>query len=671
MRLRRLTPVLAGVLLTPLFVVLPVDLTTAAPTPKPVQGGQSDTTMVDAARPEAATAASLSSGELADARRKVTADTLGAKSLPAAGVQVLRATAPQVVNTKLSAVAVTWAKGTGGHAVVQIRSKRDGNWGAWENVDVDTSVGPDAKKNAKGAPTREGSELYMVTGATEVQGRVLGSAGQEPVDPKLTVIDPGASEADATAGATPAGAAHAVTARPAILTRAQWGADESWRTGTPESNTPRGIVIHHTADSNNYDQAAVPGMMRAMYRYATKTLGWDDIAYNFVIDRYGRIWQGRAWLYPEQPVFPAATLSNNDRGVGVSMLGNYDQERLSSSARSALVKLLAWKASLHGINPLGSTSWYNNKTDRYETMPTINGHRDTYYTACPGGNLYPLIPGIRREVAAVTGAVTGPTTPTPSVGAIFRDFDGRADTDILARNGEGRLMLSSPDGKGDMTEPEPIGGTGWQQFDVVTVAGDWNGDGTPDILARNATNGDLWLYPGNGTGGFKAARKIGNGWGDMQTIVAPGDWNGDGLPDIIATNRTNWNMYFYSGDGKGGFSQAGTKIGNGWGGIKSFAAVGSWAGDGRPSLIAMTFSGLGVVYTGTGKGGFYTQANQPGNWSDYQVLTGVSNAKGDGKAGVLGVRGDGSAAFGTRAADGTVAFQNIGQSFAGYSVFSG
>ncbi|QQS00532.1 MAG: N-acetylmuramoyl-L-alanine amidase [Austwickia sp.] len=673
MRLRRLTPVLAGVLLTPLFVVLPMELTSAAPTPKPVAGGQSETTMVDVAQPEAATAAKLSASELAEAQRQVTADSLGAKALPAAGVQVLKATSPQAVNAKLSAVAVTWAAGTGAPSVVQIRSKRDGNWGAWENVDVDASAGPDAKKNAKGKPTRQGSELYMVTGATEVQGRVLGSPGAAPVDPKLTVIDPGASDADATVGTTKPGAAQAVTARPDILTRAQWGADETWRTGTPEDNEPRGIVIHHTADSNNYDQAAVPGMMRAMYRYATKTLGWDDIAYNFVIDRYGRIWQGRAWLYPEQPVFPAAHLSNNDRGVGVSMLGNYEQEVLSSSARSALVKLLAWKASLHGINPLGSTTWYNNKTERYETMPTINGHRDTYYTACPGANLYPLIPSIRQQVAALTGASgSGGSTPSlPTAGRVFRDFDGMADTDVLARDGSGQLMLSSPNGKGDMTEPEPIGGKGWQQFDVVTVAGDWSGDGTPDILARTAWNGDLWLYPGDGRGGFKTARKIGNGWGDMQTIVAPGDWNGDGLPDIIATNRTNWNMYFYSGDGKGGFSQSGARIGNGWGGIKSFAAVGSWSGDGRPSLIAMTFDGLGVVYTGTGRGGFAGQVNQPGDWSDYEVLTGVSNAKGDGKAGVLAVTGDGTASFGTRAANGTVAFRQIGQSFSGYKVFAG
>ncbi|MCA0435542.1 MAG: FG-GAP-like repeat-containing protein [Actinobacteria bacterium] len=666
MRLRRLTPVLAGVLLTPLFVILPVDISSAKPTPKPVQGAASETVMVDVSRPEAASAAPLSSGEIADVRREVAEDTQGTKTLPDAGVEVLRATAPQAISSKLSAVAVTWAKGTGGKAAAQLRTKKDGNWGAWENLEVDPSVGPDAGKNAKGTPARQGSELYMVTGATEVQGRVIGAAGHQPIDPKLTVIDPGSSDADATVGAAQAGAAHAVTARPNIYTRAQWGADESWRTGTPESNTPRGIVIHHTADSNNYGPADVPGMLRAMYRYATKTLGWDDIAYNFIIDRYGRIWQGRAWLYPEQPVWPAATLSNNDRTIGVSMLGNYDSERLSSAARGSLTQLMAWETSLRGINPQGTMQLYNNKSDRYETMSTITGHRDTYYTACPGGTLYPLIPGLRTEVTSLMGSVSG-----PAISQIFRDFDGMGDTDILARDASGQLMLSSPNGSGNMTEPERIGGTGWQQFDVVTVAGDWNGDGTPDILARNRWNGDLWLYPGNGNGGFKAASKIGNGWGDMQTIVAPGDWNGDGLPDIIATNRTNWNMYFYSGNGKGGFARAGIQIGNGWGSIKSFAGVGSWDGNGRPSLVAVTFDGVGVVYTGTGKGGFYNQVNQPGDWSRFSVLTGVSNAYGDRKSGVLGVAADGTASFGTRASNGTVAWKQVAQSFAGLTVFGG
>ena len=80
---------------------------------------------------------------------------------------------------------------------------------------------------------------------------------------------------------------------------------------------------------------------------------------------------------------------------------------------------------------------------------------------------------------------------------------------------------------------------------------------------------------------------------------------------------------------------------------------------------------MGVVYTGSGKGGFVNQVNQPGDWRGYQVLTGISNAYGDMKAGVLGVGPNGEASFGTRAGDGTVSWRRIGQSFAGYTVFGG
>lgn len=661
MRLRRTIPLLGGALLAPLFVVLPTDMTLATPTP--VSGTESQVTLVDASRPEAAAAAKLSTAEVSEARRQVATDTAGAKSLPQDGVRVLKATAPQPVNQRLAAVAVTWTQGDADQVALQIRTKKNGNWGAWENLTVDNSAGPDPDKAPKSG--RKGSELYMVSGASEVQSRVLGKPGSAPVEPALTVIDPGKSDADAAPATSRPGSAHAVTPRPNIYTRAQWGADESWRTGRPESNNPRGIVIHHTADTNNYSADMVPGMMRSMYRYATKTLGWDDIAYNFVIDRWGRIWQGRAWLYPDQPVFPAAQLSNNDRGVGISMLGNYEQEVLSSAARSSLVKLLAWKSSLHGINPLGSATWFNNKSGRYETMPAINGHRDHYYTACPGANLYPLIPGIRREVAALVG------NSSSAASTVFRDFDGMGDSDILGRNASGQLTLSSPDGAGSMTAMERIGGGGWQGFDVVTVVGDWNGDGNADIIARHAATADLILYPGDGKGSFLAPSRIGVGWGQMQTLVAPGDWDGDGKPDIIATNRTNWDMYFYGGDGRGGFSRAGVRIGYSWGAIKSFAGVGSWNGDGKPALAAVTVDGLGVMYYGDGRGGFASQVNQPGNWAAYGTLTGVSNAYGDKRAGVLAVSPEGATQFGVRGADGKVAWKPTPRSFAGYYVYGG
>ncbi len=673
MRLRRLSSLVAGTLLAPLFVIVPLDLSAAKPTPQPVSGTESTAKMVDSSHEEVADAALAPATEIAKATRDNARERLGAQTLPNQGVSVLKATTPQDVNPSLAAVGITWEKGTGVGSQVQYRALKGDAWGEWTNVTVDTSSGPD--ESAAGSVTRVGSELIMLSGASKVQARVLGGPAQVPVDPEVTVIDPGVSEADKAPEQQPAGAAHAAVVRPQILSRAQWGADETWRTGRPMSNTVKGVIIHHTADTNNYTRDQVPGMMRSMYRYATKTLGWDDIAYNYVIDRWGRIWQGRAWLYPEQPVFPAAHLSNNDRAMGVSMLGNYESEVLSTPARKSLERIIGWAATQYGFDPSGRMLIYNNKTAREEWMPTITGHRDNYFTACPGANLYPLIPSIRANVrklvAGSGGAVTPPPAPRVPAGALDRDVDGMNDSDILGRDASGRLTLASPTGKGQMTPMELYGGSGWNTMDVVTIGGDWTGDARPDVIARKSSTAELFLYPSTTAGKLSSGRRIGTGWNGMQTIVAPGDWNGDGTPDIIATHRTTGDMYFYAGDNRGGFATSGRKIGHGWGGIKSIAAVGDWNGDKKPDLAAVTYSGVGVIYYGDGKGGFTAQDTQSGNWGAYASLTGVSDAYGDGKNNLVAVTGDGTVFLGSRASNTSTSFQRVNTSYRGYAVYSG
>ena len=673
MRLRRLSSLVAGTLLAPLFVVVPLDLSAAKPTPQPVSGTESTAKMVDSSHAEVADAAQAPAAEIAKATRDNARERQGAQTLPNQGVTVLKATTPQDVNPSLAAVGITWEKGTGVGSQVQYRALKGETWGEWTNVTVDPTSGPD--ESAAGKVTRVGSELIMLTGASQVQARVLGGAGQTPVDPEVTVIDPGSSEADKSPEQSTAGAAHAAVAKPQVLTRAQWGADESWRTGTPQSNTVKGVIIHHTADTNNYTADQVPGMMRSMYRYATKTLGWDDIAYNYVIDRWGRIWQGRAWLYPEQPVWPAAHLSNNDRAMGVSMLGNYESERLSGAARSSLERIIGWAATEYGFDPSGRMLIYNNKTSREEWMSTITGHRDNYFTACPGANLYPLIPGIRTNVAKLVAANGGVTSPRASqrvpAGILDRDVDGMNDSDILGRDGGGRLTLASPSGRGQMTEMENYGGGGWNVMDVVTIGGDWTGDGRPDVIARKSSTAELFLYPSNSSGKLESGRRIGTGWNGMQAIVAPGDWNNDGIPDVIATNRSTGDMFFYAGNGRGGFAAAGRKIGHGWGQTKSIAAVGDWNGDKNLDLAAVTYGGAGIIYHGDGKGGFNAQYTQQGNWGQYASLTGIAGAYGDQKNYLLAVSGDGTAYIGSRIDNTSTSFARVNTSYRGYSVYAG
>jgi len=99
---------------------------------------------------------------------------------------------------------------------------------------------------------------------------------------------------------------------------------------------------------------------------------------------------------------------------------------------------------------------------------------------------------------------------------------------------------------------------------VTTSPLDFSGDGKVDLVAAR-TNGDLYLYRGNGLGGFAGAGvKIGAGWGVFSKVFSPGDFSGDGRADVVAA-RTNGDLYLYRGNGLGGFAGAGTKIGAGWG----------------------------------------------------------------------------------------------------------
>ena len=134
-----------------------------------------------------------------------------------------------------------------------------------------------------------------------------------------------------TSRSTLAARPRAAVAVPTIYTRAQWGADESWRDGSPRYNsTILQAHVHHTATGNGYAQADVPALIRSMYKYHTHSLGWSDIAYNFLIDNYGTIWEGR-YGGMDQPVRGAHTLGFNNSSTGFSMIGNYDSVQPSSA----------------------------------------------------------------------------------------------------------------------------------------------------------------------------------------------------------------------------------------------------------------------------------------------------------------------------------------------------
>src|SRR5687767_13770331 len=166
------------------------------------------------------------------------------------------------------------------------------------------------------------------------------------------------------------------------------------------------------------------------------------------------------------------------------------------------------------------------------------------------------------------------------------DWSGDRAADVLAVRSDGALLLYPGTGAGGFQPNGPrVIGSGWAQFDTL-LTGDWTGDGKPDILARHP-DGRLLLYRGNGAGGFLtgAAEQIGSGWQQFDALLLPGDWSGDRRGDILARG-SDGALWLYRGDGQGGFASSRVQIGSGWAPFTALMAGGDFSGDDEPDVLA-------------------------------------------------------------------------------------
>ena len=210
------------------------------------------------------------------------------------------------------------------------------------------------------------------------------------------------NDADRRRGAAvsiPDGAAKgaSVIVPPVLIPRAAWGA-ESFR-GTPiPLNRPDyvNITFHHTAGFGATTLEEGLQQVKNIQDFHQNGRGWSDIGYQFVMDRSGRLYQGRPFLNNsvsfEQgpPLAQGAHVGGHNTGnIGVSVLGCYHppegtscQDQMTPAALDSLLTMFAYLVERYGA-------------------PTENimGHRDFSATACPGDNNYPMLPTIRASVA--------------------------------------------------------------------------------------------------------------------------------------------------------------------------------------------------------------------------------------------------------------------------------
>jgi hypothetical protein len=234
-------------------------------------------------------------------------------------------------------------------------------------------------------------------------------------------------------------------------------------------------------------------------------------------------------------------------------------------------------------------------------------------------------------VASVTWA---PAAAAATSAGYSADWNGDGAADVVAPDLQGRLWLYPGDGTGGFGVRSQLG-TGWTKRDQIRPVGNWDGSAGNDLIARDPSNGDLWLYAGNGTGGFTGYRVIGRGWQVFREILGVGDFSGDGRPDIVAVRQDTGALMLYPGNGSGGF-QAARQIGTGWQVRDALASTGDWNGDGTADFLARdTRNGSLILYAGNGSGGFATIATIGSGWYVFTAIVGVGDWSGDGPSDLL------------------------------------
>ncbi len=343
-----------------------------------------------------------------------------------------------------------------GAGTVQLRTRSTaGRWSAWRAAAPEVEDGPDAGGAEHGPAGWRVGNPWWVGDSNGIEVRSRGAVTRVRAhlvwspETRIPLRAPSA------------------TVAPAVVPRATWGANERIRRGPPSyAPNVRLAIIHHTAGRNDYSRAEAAAIVRGIQLFHVQGTGWNDIGYNFLVDRFGTIYEGR-FGGVDRDVVGAHALGFNTGSVGIALLGTYGSSAPSPAAQEAIARIVAWRLDVAHVDPVSFVTFLSGGSDRYRTgipvlLGAVSGHRDTGFTECPGDLLY----GKLGTIAARARAVGGLKIFDPRAEAVGSGVRVRA---TLSRAQSWAARLTRPDG----SEVGRGAGSG------TAVDWTWDGSGVP------------------------------------------------------------------------------------------------------------------------------------------------------------------------------------------------
>jgi flagellar hook assembly protein FlgD len=433
--------------------------------------------------------------------------TIVSRDLPVRGERTLASTQAQ---SRFDLVGLHW-QGTG--AVVFRTRSLAGRWSSWQAAGDDNR--PDTR-TGEGVSTRGwrlGSPIW--TGVSDrIQYRLRGRVSRLRAYFVWSPVQHQALRRLSIAGSPP------------IVTRTAWGGDELLRRNHPlYASSARLVIVHHTATPNAYTPDQSAAIVRGIDVYHVKANGWNDIGYNFLVDRYGQVYEGR-YGGMTRNVIGAHALGFNTGSVGIALIGNFMAAKPTSAAVQSLERLIAWRLDLAHVDPVSTLAYVSGGSERWRAganvqLRAVSGHRDTGSTSCPGNDLYPLLNQIavaaekiglpKLYAPVVRGSVGGPV-------AFSARLSGALPWTITVDGPDGRAVARG-------TGTGPAVAWTWNSTGFAPGRYIWAMDAGPGVLpARGQVGGlapppppralvtNLTISPG-------VLSPNGDGYGDQGTIA--------------------------------------------------------------------------------------------------------------------------------------------------------